>query len=107
MPANISEIVIVGLTTSGHVFRPSDWAERLCGCLCLFGEDQRIAYSPYVKPIIASDIKCVVVDRKLEQINAEAYSFLINFARDNELQLREGRHEIRHALKARPQARAA
>ncbi len=99
MSRAISEIIIVGVTTSGQVFRPSDWAERLCGCMSLFGEDQRIAYSPFVKPIIASDIKCVVVDRRLEQIDAEAFGFLMAFARDNELQLRDGRHEIRHFSK--------
>lgn len=99
MSRAISEIVIVGVTTSGQVFRPSDWAERLCGCMSLFGEDQRIAYSPFVKPIIASDIKCVVVDRRLEQLDVEAFGFLMAFARDNELQLRDGRHEIRHLSK--------
>ena len=99
MSRAISEIVIVGVTTSGQVFRPSDWAERLCGCMSLFGEDQRITYSPYVKPIIAADIKCVVVDRRLEQLDVEAFGFLMSFARDNELQLRDGRHEIRFSSK--------
>jgi hypothetical protein len=102
MAGNISEIVIVGVTTSGQVFRPSDWAERLCGCMSLFGEDQRITYSPYVKPIIAGDVKCVVVDRRLEHLDVEAFGFLMAFARDNELQLRDGRQEIRHVVKARP-----
>ena len=101
MPGNISEIVIVGMTTSGQVFRPSDWSERLCGCMSLFGEDQRITYSPYVRPIIAGDVKCVVVDRRLEQIDMEAFGFLMGFARDNELQLRDGRQELRHTAKAR------
>ena len=106
MSPPIAEIVIVGVTTTGQAFRPSDWAERLCGCMSLFGEDQRMTYSPYVKPIIASDVKCVVVDRRLEQIDAEAFGFLMGFARDNELQLRDGRHEVRPVLKARPAARS-
>lgn len=102
MAGNISEIVIVGVTTSGQVFRPSDWSERLCGCMSLFGEDQRITYSPYVRPIITGDVKCVVVDRRLQEIDVEAYGFLMAFARDNELQLRDGRQELRHTAKARP-----
>ena len=105
MPVNIAEIVIVGVTTAGQSFRPSDWAERLCGCMSLFGDDQRMTYSPYVKPIVAADVKCVVVDRRLEQVDAEAFGFLMSFARDNELQLRDGRQEIRHALKGRPATR--
>lgn len=104
MPGQLSEIVIVGVTTSGQVFRPSDWADRLCGCMSLFGEDQRITYSPYVKPIMAGEVKCVVVDRRLEHIDSEAFGFLMAFARDNELQLRDGRQEFRHS--SRPQHRA-
>jgi hypothetical protein len=91
MTTEPAEIVIVGLTVSGRPFRPSDWAERLCGCLSVFGEDQRIRYSPYVKPVVANGVKCVVVDRRLEDLDPIAYCFLVSFAKDNELQVREGR----------------
>ena len=40
----IEEIIIVGITSTGETFRPSDWVERLCGCMSLYGEDQRISY---------------------------------------------------------------
>jgi hypothetical protein len=49
MPDAASEILIIGITESGSTFRPSDWAERLCGVMSLFGEDQRISYSPFVR----------------------------------------------------------
>lgn len=101
------ELVIVGVTMAGLTFRPSDWAERLCGCMSLFGDDQRISYSPYLKPILVNGIKCVVVDRKLEHSNAEAFAFLLSFARDNELQFRGGRHEIRFAPHLQLRAHAA
>ena len=103
----IIEILIVGVTTNGETFRPSDWAERLCGCMSLFGEGQRISYAPYLKPIIASGIKCVVVDRRLEQMSPEAFKFLMSFCSDNELQVREGRHEIRQSLQVRRDIRVA
>jgi hypothetical protein len=103
----IAEIVILGVTTRGEVFRPSDWAERLCGCMSLFGEDQRISYSPYLKPIIASGVKCVVVDRRLEQMNADAFNFLMTFCSDNELQLRQGRDEIRQGVSVPKEIRVA
>lgn len=93
--APTEEIVIVGTTADGRTFRPSDWADRLCGCMSLFGEDQRISYSPYLKPILSAGVTCVVVDRKLEKLNPGAYAFLMDFARDNELQIRTGRHEAR------------
>ena len=104
MSGPLLEIVIVGVTLTGHTFRPSDWAERLCGCMSLFAEDQRLNYSPYLKPIISAGIKCAVIDRRLEDTNPEAFEFLMSFARDNELQVREGRRELRHALKHQAQA---
>ena len=103
----IVEIIIVGITTNGETFRPSDWAERLCGCMSLFGDDQRISYSPYLKPIIVSGAKCVVIDRRLEQMSPEAFEFLMTFCNDNELQLRQGRHEIRQSLQVRKDTRVA
>ena len=89
------EIVIVGVTATGKPFRPSDWAERLCGMMAIFGEDRHLSYSPYLKPVIAAGVRCVVVDRELEQIDPAAYAFLLSFARDNELTFRAGRKEKR------------
>jgi hypothetical protein len=92
------EIVIIGITRNAQTFRPSDWAERLCGCMALFGEDQRINYSAYLKPSVCAGVKCVVIDGRLEETNPEAFGFLMSFARDNELQVRDGRHEVRRAI---------
>jgi hypothetical protein len=85
------EFVLQGVTLDGKAFRPSDWAERLCGVMSAFGGDHRMQYSPYVHPITANGIRCVVVDKRLEQIQPMAYRFLLNFAKDNELQVRDGR----------------
>ena len=89
------EIVIVGTTAAGHAFRPSDWAERLCGMMSVFGEDRHLSYSPYLKPVLSAGVRCVVVVRELERIDSAAYSFLLGFARDNELTLRPGRKQKR------------
>jgi hypothetical protein len=91
MPSESNELVIRGVTHDGKPFRPSDWAERLCGVMSAFGSDGRMQYSPYVFPVTSAGIKCVVVDKELEEIEPMAYSFLVNFARDNELQTRSGR----------------
>ena len=89
--AEVVEFVIVGTTLDGKQFRPSDWAERLCGVMSAFGGDQRMAYSPFGHPITSNGVRCVVVDRRLEAIEPMAYRFLVNFAKDNELQVRDGR----------------
>ena len=92
---DVLEIVIVGQTGAGRPFRPSDWAERLCGMMSVFGEDRHLSYSPYLKPVLSAGVRCVVIDRELEQVDPPAYSFLLSFARDNELSLRPGRKRPR------------
>ena len=96
--AQAAEFVIQGLTLDGKAFRPSDWAERLCGVMAAFGGDHRMRYSPFVHPITVNGVRCVVVDRRLEEIEPRAYRFLVNFAKDNELRVRRGRVEERTKL---------
>ena len=87
----IVEFVIQGVTLDGKPFRPSDWAERLCGVMSAFGGDHRMQYSPYVHPVTAAGVRCVVVDVRLEEIEPMAYRFLLGFAKENELKTRDGR----------------
>jgi hypothetical protein len=94
----VAEFVIVGTTLDGKPFRPSDWAERLCGVMSAFGGDNRMTYSPFVHPITAAGVRCVVVDMRLEAIEPMAYRFLLSFAKDNELQVRNGRVSERTKL---------
>lgn len=78
-------IVIQGVTKNGRAFRPSDWAERLCGIMCTFGGDQQMRYSPYVRPVMVDGVRCVVVEPSLIEVEPRAYRFLLDFADDNEL----------------------
>ena len=94
----IVEFIIQGVTLDGKPFRPSDWAERLCGVMSAFGGDHRMQYSPFVHPITANGVRCVVVDLRLEQVEPMAYRFLLSFAKDNELQVRDGRIAERSKL---------
>ena len=86
-----AEIVIQGITAAGEKFRPSDWSERLCGMMSVFGEDRQLSYSPYLKPVMAAGVPGVVVDCKLEGLDPAAFRFLLSFAGDNELRMRPGR----------------
>jgi len=95
MSSPTDEFVIRGVTLAGKPFRPSDWAERLCGVMSAFGSDGRMQYSPYVYPVTSEGMKCVVVDVRLKEIEPMAYNFLLNFARDNELEVRRGRAAAR------------
>ena len=104
MSNQVDEFLIKGLTVDGRPFRPSDWAERLCGVMSAFGSDGRMQYSPYVYPITAAGLKCVVVDLVLGEIEPMAYNFLVNFAKENERQVRPGRAVKREIVEGDPQA---
>ena len=91
------EFFIHGITSSGQRFRPSDWAERLCGVMSGYrpgglaaGRDARIGYSPFVRPMLVGGVTCVVVDERLNELEPKAFSFVMNFARDNDLPVYEG-----------------
>ena len=83
-------LVIVGRTHDGQKFRPSDWAERLCGVMSAFGSEKRMKYSPYVSPGEWEGDKCVFIDGTLYDKSPIAYRFLANFAKDNDLVLIDG-----------------
>jgi hypothetical protein len=86
-------LIIQGITLSGKTFRPSDWADRLAGVFTCLGNDHRLCYSPYVRPLTLDNIRCVEVLPELKEIDPMAFKFLMNFARDNELKVQEQRGE--------------
>lgn len=80
----LDEIIIEGLTKDGFKFRPSDWVDRLCGMLAGF-EQQKVSYSPYLRPMLYNDMQCVAVKKDLQQHNPNAFKFIMQFANDNNL----------------------
>lgn len=86
MICNPYEIIIQGITLDGETFRPSDWAERLCGVLASFGA-KKLAYHAYVRPLLLDDLRCVAVDKKLEKVNPQVFQYLFDFAKSNHLRV--------------------
>jgi len=87
---------ILGQTSNGRQFRPSDWAERLCGVMSCFkpegaaaARDAHLQFSPYVHPTVVNGVKAVVVNNSLKSVEPLAYHFVVNFAKDNDLQMVE------------------
>ncbi len=62
------DVVIWGITREGRTFRPSDWAERLAGLTSAFGHDQKLSYSPFVRPVAIRGVKAVIVGQTLEAL---------------------------------------
>jgi len=89
------KICIKGITSQGKPFRPSDWAERLAGVMAQFRPDgaaaaaSHLAYSPWCFPTTLGGVKCVVVHSALRAHEPMAWDFVINFAKDNDLQVVE------------------
>jgi hypothetical protein len=90
------KVFIQGITRDGRTFRPSDWAERLAGAMSSFrpgggvgGIGAFIGYSPYCFPKVIDGVKCVIVSQELRAAEPMAWDFVMNFARDNELQVFE------------------
>ncbi len=88
------KFVIQGLTKEGRTFRPSDWAERLAGAMSCFRPagtkasiGEFISYSPYCVPHVHEGVKCVIVSEALRGVEPMAWDFVMNFARDNDLQM--------------------
>lgn len=85
MNAVSNEIIIEGLTRAGKTFRPSDWVDRMCSTYASFGPDKKIRYSPYLKPKVVNNVRCLAVDLKLKEVNPEGYEQLMQFAEENQL----------------------
>jgi Protein of unknown function (DUF3579) len=90
------QMFIQGITLEGRTFRPSDWSERLAGAMSSFrpggshgGIGAFIGYSPYCVPRVIGGVKCVIVSEALKDIEPMAWDFVMNFARDNHLQVAE------------------
>jgi hypothetical protein len=92
--SSAKEIFILGKTREGKTFRPSDWAERLAGVMSSFrpGGAQpgsHLSYSPWCVPTRIEGVKAVVVNSELRNFEPMAWDFVLNFAKDNHLQVAE------------------
>jgi hypothetical protein len=88
------EVFIQGVTRDGKPFRPSDWAERLAGVMSSFRPGgatpgSHLSYSPWCVPTVINGVKSVVVNSELRGHEPMAWDFVMNFAKDNDLQVAE------------------
>ena len=94
VPTSAKEVFILGQTRSGKAFRPSDWAERLAGVMSQFRPGcaqpgSHLRYSPWCIPTTLKGVKCVIVNRDLRDYDPMAWDFVMNFGKDNDLQIVE------------------
>lgn len=87
-PQTSKRLIIKGRTVTGEVFRPSDWAERMCGNLCTF-RNRRMVYSPLLRPAVVDGVKCVIISNQLSLEHPNLFKQLLDFAKTNKLELIE------------------
>lgn len=98
MQAESETFLILGITSEGRSFRPSDWAERLCGALASYDNRGRWVYSGYAQPVICQGRIGVRVEKVLQDVNPTAYQFIMAFAASNRLKI-EPEKEVFHPQK--------
>ena len=92
--SSAKEVFIQGITRDGRTFRPSDWAERLAGVMSSVRPGgaragSHLSYSPWCVPTVINGIKCVIVNSALRDHEPMAWDFVLNFAKDNNLEVGE------------------
>ena len=51
--------------------------------------DPRLTYSPFARPVVIANVKFVVIDTRLHDLDPKALDFVLNFAKDNGLPIEE------------------
>lgn len=87
MKTALEVYLILGITPAGRPFRPSDWAERLCGALASYDSTGRWVCSDHAQPLIHQGQIGVRVEKVLHEINPAAYQFMMQFAFNNQLKI--------------------
>lgn len=91
MLSGVAEFVIQGITVDGKLFQETDWSVRLCDMLATTGDDGRVVYSSYVKPVVIDGMQAVVVRVSLEKVDPHAFNLVKQFVSQNKLMVRSGR----------------
>lgn len=87
MNNNSAKLIILGRTKEGKKFRPGDWAQRLTSAVASYGPGRRLIFHPKVTMSTQGDVNCVIVDNSLEDEEPILFDFLVNFGRENNLEI--------------------
>jgi len=93
VPLPSSPVVILGITTDGKTFRPSDWAQRLAAAATIdcdyCGPSKQLPCNPLVKVVTREGVPGVWVSPALMERNRALYDYMLRFAEQNRLVVRE------------------
>ena len=79
-------MIITNKTKTGEMFRPNDWAERICSLFATYRTDKRLQYCEKVRPMCDSTGNCCIfLDDSLRETDPETFMVIYNFAIENSL----------------------
>ena len=81
--------VIESQREDGEKFRPSDWIERISSQIAQYGRGKSLGYRDCARPHIINGKKCLVIESRLSERDPDAYAFVHEFAKLNNLKIRE------------------
>lgn len=92
-PVPAKALLILGITTDGKTFRPSDWAQRLAAAATIdcdyCGPSKQLPCNPMVRVVTQDGVQGVWVSQALAERDARLYEFVLRFAEMNKLVVRE------------------
>jgi hypothetical protein len=91
MLSSVSEFIIQGITEDGRLFQQSDWAISLCNMLGTVGQDGRMIYSSYARPLIVDGVASVIIRVSLQHVDPKAFEMVKQFVAEHHLKVRSGR----------------
>lgn len=81
----MSTIIIESIKKDGSKFRPSDWIERLSDSIGTFESGRPLHFSKKCKPGVVNGEKCLILDDSLEDTNKNAFNYIMDFVKSNNL----------------------
>lgn len=87
MSTEITGYYILGITTYGNSFRPSDWVERIASVYGTFENERHLKYHPMIKPARYENNRCLFIDSQLSELKPEIFKHIMDFASVNSLRI--------------------
>lgn len=85
----VNNWIILGLDHDEKIFRPSDWAARICELACNVQNRGSVQYSDDLRPIRYNGQTAVYVDSDLRQDRTTIWEQVMSFAKLHQLKVIE------------------
>lgn len=85
----VNNWIVLGIDQDEKIFRPSDWAARICELACNVQHRGSVRYSEDLRPIRYNGQTAVYVDSDLKQDHTRIWEQVMSFAKLHQLKVIE------------------